>query len=166
MVVKDRFHCTSQGGRSAEGANGFRFTWTPLVEATFWSGFCKVQTLSRHISGEVLQFYVRLSREGCQLIEIAWITVVIQDVISNILAHAWQTVSPNQGPLGIDKRFPHPRKTNICWGWCVLIRFCQVQVTSSINLSHWMSPGIFLLWDINLVDWRCPRLTVCEHSPK
>ena len=52
----------SQSGWSAEGANGFRFTRIPSVKTTFWSEFCKVQTMPCHTSGEVLQLIVRLSR--------------------------------------------------------------------------------------------------------
>ena len=43
--------------KSAEGANGIRFTRVPSVETTFWAGFCKVQTMLRNISGEISQTY-------------------------------------------------------------------------------------------------------------
>ena len=41
-------HCS----RSAEGANGVRFTWIPPVLTTLWSVFCKVQAIPHYMSGK------------------------------------------------------------------------------------------------------------------
>ena len=47
----------NQGGRWAEGTNGVRFIRIPVYNTILpWSGFCSVQTIRRHISGEILQW--------------------------------------------------------------------------------------------------------------
>ena len=97
-------------GRSAEGTNIVRFTRIPSGETTFWCGFCKFQTMPRHISGEILQHILRLSREGCWQVDIAWITGVMQNVVPKILKRAHQTWSPNQMPQGHHQRISTPRK--------------------------------------------------------
>ena len=74
-----------QGGRSAKEANGVRLTLTPSVETTFWSRFCKVQTVPRHMSGEILQLIMRRSCEGRRQGDVARITGVAQGTISKIL---------------------------------------------------------------------------------
>ena len=100
----------SQGGRTAEGTNGFRFTRIPAAETTFWSGFCEVQTMPCHIWDEMLQLIVRLSREGRRQVYVTRIMVATQVVIGKILERAWQTGSPNQRPLGHHQRTSTPRK--------------------------------------------------------
>ena len=59
-----------------------------------------VQTMTRHISCEVLQLVVRLSREGHRQVNNARIMGVKQGAISKILKRDWQTEYPDQSPLG------------------------------------------------------------------
>ena len=130
----------SQGSKSADGANGVRFTRISSVETTFWSEYCKVQTMPWHISGEILQLIVRLSRKGRRQVNIAWITDVTQGAISKICSRYGRLDFLIGYLLAIAKGFPHPTKTNICWEWCVLIGLYQVLVKSPNNSSHWTSP--------------------------
>ena len=68
----------SQGGSSAEGANTVKFNWIPSVEATFWSGFCKVQAMPHHTPGEIMQRNVRITREGYWHLDIARISTPLE----------------------------------------------------------------------------------------
>ena len=52
----------NQSGRSTEGTDGVRLIRIPSVGMTFRSRCCKVQTRPRHISCEILQLIVLLSR--------------------------------------------------------------------------------------------------------
>ena len=39
----------------------------------------------------------------------------------------------------IGKKIPHNKKTDTCWGWCVLIGFVKSHVTIPAYSSHWTS---------------------------
>ena len=41
-----------------------------------------------------------------------------------------------RGLMATAKGFPQPRKTDICWGWCLLIGFSQVPGEEPVNSSH------------------------------
>ena len=60
--------------------------------------------MPRHISGEILQLIVRVSREARRHIGIAWITGVTQGAISKFLKRMRQTGAPNQRPIGHRQR--------------------------------------------------------------
>ena len=61
-----------------------------------------------HISGDILQLIVRLSREERRQIDSAWITSVTQSVISKIWSRCSTLDFPIRGLLAITKELPHP----------------------------------------------------------
>ena len=122
----------SQDGWSAEGAIGVRFTRIPSVEAAFWSGWCKVETMPRHISGKILQHIVKLSREGAWQVDIARIT----GSHGVPLARSWNGRGRLdlliKGLFFIAEGFSYHGATDTCYGWSMLIGFDQVPGTEPI----------------------------------
>ena len=95
--------------------------------------------MPHHISGEILQLIVRLSREGHREVDTPRITVVTQGAFTMILERVGQTGCPTQRPFGHYHKISHPVKTNI---------FPEVK-------SPWTSP---------VSEYHHPASSCCEIS--
>ena len=109
----------NQFGRSAEEAIGVRFTRNPSVDIPSSLDFAKIRQSHGKFQVQYCNF-----REGRRQVDIARITGVTEDGISNILKQALQTRSPNQRHLGHCQRISTHRED---WYLLrhVLIGFCQ-----------------------------------------
>ena len=144
----------SQGGRSVEGTNGVRLTRIPSVGTTMWSGFCKVRTMPRHTSCEMLQIIVRRSCEGRRQVDIARITGVTQGEISKSLKSAWQTGFPKQSSLSHRQRISA----------LDLLQHYWLLVLKHILLTPTHDPIVLLLSAQHLMTCNVTRKLIPAHA--